>query len=99
VRPAGLTHQAGAVVLEVPDEHGEIIQYVTATEAPAYFSRRVGVTKGTVATWHKNREITGYRIGREVYFRLSELQDVEYAKRMTRGGRPRRGLDQGGRQG
>jgi hypothetical protein len=84
------------VVLEIPDEHGKLITYVTATEAPDHFSPSLKVRKGTVAQWHHDREVTGYRIGRQVYFRLDELQEVEYVKRTTRGGRPRRGLDQGG---
>jgi hypothetical protein len=57
----------------------EGIRYVTATEAPDHLG--ADVTPGMVAMWRQRRMITPYRVGREVYYRLDELIEVEYVTR------------------
>lgn len=76
-------------MLEIEDEHGEIAKYVTATEAPTHFSPQLKVTKAIVEKWMQRRKVTTYKIGRERYCRLDELQEVEFVMRRDRGGRPR----------
>jgi hypothetical protein len=79
------------VVLEIPDEHGNLVEYVTATEAPAHFSPILKVTKAMVEKWMQRRKVNTYKIGKERYCRLDELQEVEYVRRVDGGGRPRGG--------
>jgi hypothetical protein len=79
------------VVLEIPDEHGKLITYVTATEAPDHFSPILKVTRAMVEKWMARHKVQTYKIGKERYCRLEELQDVEYVMRRDGGGRPRRG--------
>lgn len=66
----------------------EGIEYVTASEAPD----RLGadVVPAMVWDWKRRRLVTGYRVGREVYYRLDELIEVEYVLRVAGKGRKRR---------
>lgn len=68
-------------------------RFVTATEVGRGY---IGgdVTMAMVAMWRKRRMVTPYRVGREVFYRLDELKEVEQATRDTPRGRPRRKLDQ-----
>lgn len=75
-------------MLEVFDDQGELVRFVTATEAPSYLGPDVSVSM--VNKWRQRRMVTGYRVGREVLFRLDELKEVERAtRRSVKGGRPR----------
>lgn len=78
-------------MLEIVNEHGEIVVYVTASEAPSHFSPLVRVTQAMVEKWMQRRKVTTYKIGRERYARLDELKEVEYVLRRDKGGRPRGG--------
>jgi hypothetical protein len=64
------------------------LSYVTAAEAPA--SLGPDITAALVRDWKRRRLITGYRVGRETWYRLDELVEVEYVLRNSRTGRPRR---------
>lgn len=68
-------------VLEVRDDQGELVRYVTAREAPAYLG--ADVSEAMVNKWHSRRMVTGYRVGREVLFRLDELKEVEGVTRRS----------------
>lgn len=76
-------------MLEIADENGDPIQYVTATEAPEHFGKWTKVTTAMVNKWHQRRKITGYRVGQRVYFRLDELKAVEFVTRTEVRGRKR----------
>jgi hypothetical protein len=76
-------------VLEVRDDQGNPVCYVTATEAPDWLGD--DVTVDMVNKWHRRRKVTGFRVGREVFFRLDELREVEQVTRDTPGGHPRPG--------
>lgn len=74
-------------MLEITDDQGRPARYVTATEAPDWLGD--DVTVDAVNKWHTRRMVTGYRVGRLVYFRLDELREVEQVTRDTPSGRPR----------
>lgn len=61
--------------------------YYQAAEAAA----RLGgdVVPRMIWDWKRRRLITGYRVGRAVYFRYDQLVEVEFDTRTARGGRPR----------
>lgn len=62
--------------------------FVQAIEVGDYLD---GVTPALVRQWKRRRLITGYPTGRLVYFRVSELVEVEYVTRTAPLGRPRQG--------
>jgi hypothetical protein len=82
-----------ALMLEVHDDQGALVRYVTATEAPEWLGD--DVTSGMVAMWRHRHMITPYRVGREVYYRLDELREVEQVTREAPQSHRRGGLDQG----
>lgn len=61
--------------------------YVTATEAPAHLGP--DCTPQVVRAWGTRRKANRYRVGRETYYSLDELTEVEYLTRTSRTGRPR----------
>lgn len=79
-------------MLEILDDQGNMIEYVTAQEAADRL--KPDVNTGMIYQWHSRRMITGYRVGRIVWFRWSEIEEVEYVTRRRPQGHPRRGLDQ-----
>lgn len=70
-------------VLDLFDDQGDQVRFVTAKEAPEHFSPVLGVTEAMVNKWHSQRKVTGYRVSRQVFFRLDELQEVEKVTRDT----------------
>lgn len=64
------------------------ITYVTATEAPGYLG--ADVTAEMVRAWGSRRKLNGYRVGRETFYSLDELTDVEFATRNSRFGKWRK---------
>lgn len=64
------------------------IAYITATEAPDHLGD--DVDPAMVRDWHRRKLIVGYRVGKEVYYRLEGLVEVEYTLRTSGRGRPRR---------
>jgi hypothetical protein len=64
------------------------IEYVTAQDG----ADRLGsdINPGMIYQWHSRHMVTGYKVGKIVWFRWDELQEVEYVTRTTRAGRPRR---------
>jgi hypothetical protein len=88
VRPAGLTHQAGAVVLEVTNDAGETIRYITAVEVSDHLGP--DVVPDMLRDWQRRRLITGYRVGKATYYRIDEVREVEYVLRSGGRGRKRR---------
>lgn len=78
-------------VIELRDDQGNLVRYVSATEAPEFCGP--DVTRDMVYEWRKRRLVTGYRVGREVLFRLDELKEVEgVTRRSGKSHRGRRGL-------
>ena len=61
--------------------------YITATEAPEHLG--TDCSPQTVRQWGKRRKVNGYRLGRETYYSLDELTEVEYVTRTSPTGRPR----------
>lgn len=78
-------------MLEIVDENGNPVVYVTATEAPQHFGEWARVTTGMVEKWMQRRKVQTYKIGKERYARLGELKEVEYVLRTGEQGRPRSG--------
>ncbi len=75
------------MAIELRDDQGNVIEYVTAEEG----AERLGpdIKPSTIWKWHSDHDVNGYRIGRSVWFRLSDLEDVEAVKFRTPQGRPR----------
>lgn len=74
-------------MLEVRDDQGELVRYISATEAPGYLGP--DVTPGMVYKWRQRHMVNGYKVGREVYYRLDELKEVEGVLRRRGLGRKR----------
>lgn len=64
------------------------LDYITAAEAPQHLGD--DVTPALVRDWARRALLAGHRVGREVYYPLDMLVEVEYATRTSRAGRPRR---------
>jgi hypothetical protein len=64
-------------------------RFVTAREVGGGLVLGADISEDAVNQWHRRRKITGYRVGREVFFRLDELREVEQVVRESPGGRPR----------
>lgn len=75
-------------MIELHDDQGNLVRYVTATEAPCYLGP--DVTAAMVYKWRQRRMVNAYRVGREKFYRLDELKEVEGVLRRSGRGRPRR---------
>jgi hypothetical protein len=61
--------------------------WITATEAPAYLGPDVQAQ--TVRAWAARGKVAGHRIGRETYYRLDDLTEIEHATRTSNRGHRR----------
>jgi hypothetical protein len=77
-------------VIELRDDRGELMRYITAGEASDYLGP--DVTPAMVYKWRQRRMVNAYRVGREKYYRLDELKEVEGVLRRSARGRPRRSV-------
>lgn len=60
--------------------------WITASEAFSYWP---DVTSTAVRSWAHDGKVSGHRIGREVYYDLAQLSEVEKATRTSRRGNKR----------
>jgi hypothetical protein len=75
-------------LLEITNNDGVTIHYITATEVTDHLGP--DVVPAMLRDWQRRHLITGYRVGKVTWYRLDEVREVEYVLRHGGRGRKRR---------